>query len=468
MRPRHIGQTLDLATVRAAHAMHAPTYLFDGFRLDCERRTLGHDGTMVPLAPKLLDVLVALVEANGRLVTRDELAERVWGGAVADGSLSQHVFLLRRVLGESSKEHRFVLTVPGRGYRFLEPVRIEEAERRKPASVASASVGRLLVAERYLPLRHYCEGAFMVAQRSDSALRAAIDAFESALAADPFYAEAYVGLALAHCMLGEYLFAPPSQAFPAAKRAALRALQLDRASADAHAVLGEILVFSERDWAGAYRELDLAAQLDPKSQLAHHMRAWVSMWSGNHEQALLDIESALWVDPASILLSTTLAMVLIHLGEFDRAIAHLESVRHQQPTWALADFYLGLANLAAGRPHDAIAALRRRGHTEFLQQSIAMLGHAYGAAGNERMALEALGQLRALAAKRYVTEYAFATVFAGMGRVRDALDALERCCEENGAWLVFLKVDPLFRSLHAEQRFQDIVRRNGHPATACA
>jgi DNA-binding winged helix-turn-helix (wHTH) protein len=429
---------------------------------------LERNGAVVPLAPKLFEVLLALVEANGRLVTRDELADHVWGRAVSDGSLSQHVFLLRKALGESSKEHRFVLTVPGRGYRFLQPVTIEEGARNHAPPARESPVGRLLIAERYLPLRHYCEGAFMVVQRSDSSLRAAADAFEAALAADPFYPEAHVGLALAHCMLGEYLFAPPSEAFPAAKRAALRALQLDQTSADAHAILGEILVFSERDWAGAFRELDLAVQLDQKSQLARHLRAWVSMWNGDAEQALLDIETALWLEPASLLLSTTLGVVLIHLGEYDRAIGHFEGIRHQQPTWALADYYLGLANIAARRHHDAIAALRRRGQTEFLQQSLALLGHAYGATGNERMALESIAQLRALASKRYVTEYAFATVYAGMDRDRDTLDALERCCEENGAWLVFLKTDPLFAGLRAEARFQEIVRRNGHRVTACA
>lgn len=99
-------------------------YVFGPFRLEVKRRLLCQGTTSRQLSERLFVLLLTLVEADGELVTRDELAQRVWGAeGVTDTNLNQHVYLLREMLGERRGERRYILTDAGRGYRFVEPVR---------------------------------------------------------------------------------------------------------------------------------------------------------------------------------------------------------------------------------------------------------------------------------------------------------------------------------------------------------
>jgi len=105
--------------------LRAKSFRFLGFELDRARRLLFKDGDAVPLHPKALDLLLALVESHGEVLTKDELLDRVWPGQfVEEGNLKVHVSALRKVLGESRNEHRFIATIPGRGYTFVADLEI--------------------------------------------------------------------------------------------------------------------------------------------------------------------------------------------------------------------------------------------------------------------------------------------------------------------------------------------------------
>src|SRR5580700_5632768 len=100
-------------------------YEFGPFRVDAEKETLLRAGEPVPLTPKTFQILLVLVRRNKELVTKDELMKAVWPDTfVEEANLSRNIFMLRKALGESPEDHRYVLTVPGRGYRFAEDVRL--------------------------------------------------------------------------------------------------------------------------------------------------------------------------------------------------------------------------------------------------------------------------------------------------------------------------------------------------------
>ena len=100
-----------------------PAFGFGSFSLDPDRRLLLRNGETVALAPKVLETLVVLVENHDRVLSKDELLDRVWGGAnVEEGGLTRNVSILRKTLGEKPDDHRFILTVPGHGYRFVAAV----------------------------------------------------------------------------------------------------------------------------------------------------------------------------------------------------------------------------------------------------------------------------------------------------------------------------------------------------------
>jgi DNA-binding winged helix-turn-helix (wHTH) protein len=99
-------------------------YEFGPFRLDPQRRLLFREDEAVPLTPKALDTLLALVENRDRVVSKDDLMKTLWPDSfVEEANLSQNIFVLRKALGDSVQEKRYILTVPGRGYQFTETVR---------------------------------------------------------------------------------------------------------------------------------------------------------------------------------------------------------------------------------------------------------------------------------------------------------------------------------------------------------
>ena len=115
--------------------MNAPSpdiYEFDNFRVDAVKRLLTkRGGEVVPLAPKAFETLLYLVRHPGKLLEKEELMREIWVDTIVEeNNLNQSISAVRRVLGERHDEHRFIVTVPGRGYKFVAEVRrIEEGER---------------------------------------------------------------------------------------------------------------------------------------------------------------------------------------------------------------------------------------------------------------------------------------------------------------------------------------------------
>ena len=104
-------------------------YDFGPFRVDPEKELLLRNNQPIPLAPKAFQVLLVLLRRNNELVTKDELLSAVWPDTfVEETNLSRNIFLLRKALGESPQDHQYIVTVPGRGYRFAEEVQLVPEE----------------------------------------------------------------------------------------------------------------------------------------------------------------------------------------------------------------------------------------------------------------------------------------------------------------------------------------------------
>jgi DNA-binding winged helix-turn-helix (wHTH) protein/tetratricopeptide (TPR) repeat protein len=118
-------------------------YEFGPFRVDPEKELLLRDNEAIPLAPKAFQVLLVLVRSKKEVVTKDELLKAVWPDTfVEETNLSRNIFLLRKALGESPQDHHYIVTVPGRGYRFAEEVQFAPEEE---LSIVAASHSRVQV-----------------------------------------------------------------------------------------------------------------------------------------------------------------------------------------------------------------------------------------------------------------------------------------------------------------------------------
>src|ERR1043165_8373063 len=118
------------------------TYRFGEFTVDPHRRVMTRAGEVVQLASKAFDLLLVLLESDGRELSKDELMGRIWGDQIVeDANLTVTMAQLRKALGEKASDHRFIVTIPGRGYRFVGELRREEP------SISEHPAASLLVAE---------------------------------------------------------------------------------------------------------------------------------------------------------------------------------------------------------------------------------------------------------------------------------------------------------------------------------
>jgi TolB-like protein/DNA-binding winged helix-turn-helix (wHTH) protein/Flp pilus assembly protein TadD len=107
---------------------------FGDFRVDADQRLLFSHDRQIRLAPKAFDTLLTLIEADGRIVEKEELLKKIWPDTfVEEGSLARNISVLRKVLGESPDDEKYIQTIPKRGYRFVAPVKASPAEEIEPA-----------------------------------------------------------------------------------------------------------------------------------------------------------------------------------------------------------------------------------------------------------------------------------------------------------------------------------------------
>lgn len=108
------------------NVMRPVAYRLGDFRLDTARRLLFRETEIIPLPERIFQILMLLIEAAGGVVHRDTIAAKVWPDtAVADGNIAQHVYLLRKILGEHARDRGLVMAVSRKGYRLTVPVTAE-------------------------------------------------------------------------------------------------------------------------------------------------------------------------------------------------------------------------------------------------------------------------------------------------------------------------------------------------------
>src|SRR6266498_4937774 len=117
-------------------------YEFDEFSVDVSKRLLTKDdGGQIPLPPKVFDTLLYLIRHRGKVIEKNELMREIWTDSVVEeNNLNQNISILRRVFGEKPGEQRFIVTVPGHGYRFVPEVREVSSSKFQVSSLAESEI----------------------------------------------------------------------------------------------------------------------------------------------------------------------------------------------------------------------------------------------------------------------------------------------------------------------------------------
>src|SRR5437899_5583015 len=182
----------------------------------------------------------------------------------------------------------------------------------------------------------YLKGRYFWNKRSEEGVRKGIDYFEQATRIDPNYAVAYAGLAESYIVLNGYRFLPPTQAFPKAHAAALKALELDERLAEAHTSLGSYQWEYEWDKSGAEKEFRRAIELNPSYATAHAWYAEELAALGRGDQALAEIRRAREVDPLSLPISVVAGWILYVERDNDQAIDQFQRTLELDSNFAIA------------------------------------------------------------------------------------------------------------------------------------
>jgi len=309
----------------------------------------------------------------------------------------------------------------------------------------------------------YLKGRYYWNKRTEEGFNKAIEHFNQAIEKDPNYALAHAGLADSYILLGHYGLLPSKEAYPKAREAAAKALELDDTLGEAHNALAEVKEV-DWDWPGAEREHRRAIELNPGYATAHEWYGVLLSELGRHEEALAEIKRALQIDPLSLIINTSHGRILLFAGQNDLAIEQLHKTLEIDPTFANTHAYLGIAYLRKGAFAEAIAELQRAvtlspGVTYYK----AGLGHAYARAGKSAEARKLLYDLTEQSKHRYVSLFQIAFIYAGLGEKDQAFAFLEKAYEQRDYRLIYMKGDPLLDSLRSDPRFQDLQRRVGLP-----
>jgi serine/threonine-protein kinase len=438
-------------------------YCFGDCRFDPSRQLLFRGNEVTPVPHRLSFLLAELVTARGAVVTKEALAASLWPHeAVSDGNLAQHVYMLRRLLGERARDHSYILSVSGSGYRLALPV-VETAPSEESLPVDTATFAEALLQSGVEPFRNYCQGSYFLEQRTAPSIRRAIECFEAALVANAHYVPALIGLARAHALLADYWHARPELSYPLAKKAIAQALALDPDCAIAHAVRSGILCFCNWDWKGARREIDLAIRLNPGSTFVRNNAAWLSICAGRYDDALAQAQFALTMEPSSLPLQLLVARVLVHAGEYAEAIAIMSNLIETDPAFYIARRYRAQAYLLGGEPEKALRDLELlpQERSEDPSFRLPMLGRACADLGDGERARGIFTTLQSDARSDYVVRWNLAIVAVGLGWLEEAMAYLETAYEEREPTLPFLKSLPWFEPISGRERFRELLRKIG-------
>jgi len=308
----------------------------------------------------------------------------------------------------------------------------------------------------------YLKGRFYWNKRTGDAAKKAVEYFQQAIEIDPNYALAYAGLADAYQLLNLFADVSPQEAFPKAKAAAKRALELDETLAEAHTSLASSLFFYDRNYPEAEREYQRAIQLNPNYATAHH-------WYGvtylakmqRFDEAIAEMKRAQELDPLSLAINADVGNTYTQARQYDKAIEQLRKAIEMDQSFYFAHAQLGMAYQMKHDFQDAIAEYQKARELNDDPFVLALLGNVYAASGRRDEALRILDQLKQLSKQRFVYAYGIALVYAGLGDKDQAFQWLEKSLQDHEARINRLKVDPFFDSLRSDPRYGDLIHRIG-------
>jgi TolB-like protein/DNA-binding winged helix-turn-helix (wHTH) protein/Flp pilus assembly protein TadD len=310
----------------------------------------------------------------------------------------------------------------------------------------------------------YLKGRFFWNKRTAEGLKVALAYFNQAVEEDPKYAQAYSGIADTYALLGDWQYAvmTPAQAYPKAKAAALKAVELDQGLGEAHNSLAFVLDGFDWDLDGGGKEFRRAIELNPGYATAHHWYAWHLALLGRYDEAIVEMKKAESLDPLSLIINADLAELLVIAHSYDESMKQSRKTIEMDPNFAMAHNQLGQAYLQKHLYDQAVPELQKAVQLSAGSPGCTSnLARAYALSGQRDAAVKLLDDLKTSSTPGYSHASEIAAIYVSLGDTNEAMNWLEKGYAERFNPGVLIR--PGFDPLRTDPRFQDLVRRVGSP-----
>jgi TolB-like protein/Tfp pilus assembly protein PilF len=305
----------------------------------------------------------------------------------------------------------------------------------------------------------YLKGRYFWLKFNPESWKKALECFEQAIQKDPTFALAYSGLADAFVAVG--VFTPPKEIYPQAKEAVLQALKLDPSIAEIWCSKAAVRFFHEWNWAGAIADCNRSIELNPRYTLIHDLYSLCLVTQGKFEDAISEARRAVELEPLSSYFNGSLGCTLFLSRRFDEANDQLLKGEELDPglVWShmwLVDLYEQIGGYAQALHHRQ-KMLALAGNNELAVE----IGQEFQRSGYRGVLLKCLDELHRQSKTGYVSPLDFAKTYVRLDEQDKAMDWLEKAYEERTMYLSFLRVSPVWDSLHSQPRYVDLLRRLG-------
>lgn len=306
----------------------------------------------------------------------------------------------------------------------------------------------------------YMRGRNAWNKRTADAIKEASGYFSEALKLDPNYAPARAGLADSYNMLATYGASAPTEAFPKAITEAETALRLDSNLAEAHAALAYAKFRGEWNWRKAEEEFKEAIRLNPNYASAHQWYANYLAAMGRFDEAIAETRRTQELDKTSLIINSHFGLIYYFAGRFDDSITSCRKTIELDPNFYVARRYLGLAYAQKAmykeslEQYDKAMELSKNASLMKVERASVL-----ALSGDADKAQSELKELQEMSKQRYISAYNIATIYAALKDKDRAFEWLEKAFTERADWMVFLNVDPRFKSLRSDSRFTNLLQR---------
>jgi serine/threonine protein kinase/tetratricopeptide (TPR) repeat protein len=308
----------------------------------------------------------------------------------------------------------------------------------------------------------YLRGRYHWNKRTAEDLAKSIEYFQKVIEIDPRFALAYIALADAYTVIGNWGYRDPREMFALAKHYAEKALEIDSQLSQPYAVLAGVEIYLNFNWQEAERLYEEAIELNQNNATAHQWYAEFLSARGRQEEALAEIDKSLAIDPLSLIANQNRAVVLLREKRYNEALAQCRKTLDLDKEFRSVHLTAAYCYAGMGRFPDFVAELQEAmARDENGRRYADEAGRVFRQTGIEGLTRWMIKDIDEVSGTPYDSPYAKAQLHAMLGEKDQAIEWMKKAVEVRSPSVVTWKVDPAFDALRNDPRFMTVIREAG-------